>query len=90
MWNLLEGTNLMGRPAGEDGEYDAHVHLAKVVSLLGPPPEYVIETEQYFRKAYLARPVVNRKGEESRTMNEYWGGPFFDEDGKLTRTTTDS
>ncbi|KND93789.1 Serine/threonine-protein kinase SRPK, partial [Tolypocladium ophioglossoides CBS 100239] len=38
MWNLLEDVNLFDRPAGEDGEYDPHVHLAQMVSLLGDPP----------------------------------------------------
>lgn len=90
MWSMLEDINLIGRPAREDGEYDAHVHLARIVSLLGPPPEYIIETEQYFRKAFLRRSITNPKGEESPTMNAYWGGPFFDDDGKLTRITPDS
>jgi serine/threonine-protein kinase SRPK3 len=35
MWNLLENVSLFHRPAGEDGEYDAHVHLAQMVTLLG-------------------------------------------------------
>lgn len=38
MWNLLEDISLFNRPAGEDGEYDAHVHLAQMVSVLGSPP----------------------------------------------------
>ncbi|KAM0429731.1 hypothetical protein ACHAPT_006337 [Fusarium lateritium] len=85
MWNMLEDVNLFGRPASEDGEYDAHVHLAKMVSLLGPPPAEVIEAERYFRKDHFKRPITNPKGKECTTMNEYWGGPFFDDNDQIYR-----
>ena len=81
MWNLLEDTSLFNRPAGEDGEYDAHVHLAQMVSILGDPPAAVIQREQMCRKAKLGRLIINQKGKECETMNEFWGGPFFDNDG---------
>lgn len=82
MWNLLEDTSLFGRPAGEDGEYDAHVHLAQMVSLLGDPPEELVKRERFFRNHQLKSPITNRCGKKCNTMNEYWGGPFFDDDGK--------
>ncbi|CAH0043008.1 unnamed protein product [Clonostachys rhizophaga] len=85
MWNLLENISLFGRPAGEDGEYDAHVHLAQMVSLLGNPPEEVIQRERISRTHHLERPVMNLRGKESKTMNEFWGGPFFDDDGQILR-----
>ncbi|CAG9945608.1 unnamed protein product [Clonostachys rosea f. rosea IK726] len=85
MWNLLESISLFGRPAGEDGEYDAHVHLAQMVSLLGDPPEEVIQRERISRTHHLERPVMNLRGKECKTMNEYWGGPFFDDDGQILR-----
>lgn len=81
MWNLLEDISLFNRPAGEDGEYDAHVHLAQMVSVLGSPPEALILRERMCRKVKLGRVVMNQKGKECETMNEFWGGPFFDEDG---------
>lgn len=28
---------------------------------------------------------MNQKGKECETMNEFWGGPFFDEDGCIVR-----
>jgi hypothetical protein len=83
MWNMLEDVDFFGRPAGKDGQYDAQVHLAEMVSLLGPPPEQVIETEQYFRTAYLRGAITNPRGRACATMNEYWGGPFFDENGRF-------
>ncbi|KND93317.1 Serine/threonine-protein kinase SRPK [Tolypocladium ophioglossoides CBS 100239] len=85
MWNLLEDVSLFDRAAGEDGEYDAHVHLAQMVSLLGDPPEKLIKRERIYRKVQLGRLVVNPRGKECKTMNEFWGGPFFDDDNQILR-----
>lgn len=82
MWNLLEDISLFSRPAGEDGEYDAHVHLAQMVSLLGDPPEELIKRERLFRNHQLKTSIINAQGKECKNMNEFWGGPFFDDDGK--------
>ncbi len=82
LWNLLEVLDLFGRPAGDDGECDAHVHLARLVTLLGDPPEELIERETRFREHQMKKPVMNFKGKKCLTMNEFWGGPFFDDDGK--------
>ncbi|KAK0385359.1 hypothetical protein NLU13_7835 [Sarocladium strictum] len=87
MWDLVDDVTLFDRPAGDDGEYDAHVHLAQMVSLLGDPPTPVIERERLCRKdkLQLERPVINLKGQECNNMNEFWGGPFFDEEGCIMR-----
>ncbi|KID83605.1 protein kinase domain protein [Metarhizium guizhouense ARSEF 977] len=86
MWNLMEGISLFDRPAGEDGEYDAHVHLAQMVSLLGEPDEELIKRERFFRNYRLEKPVVNSRGKACKTMNEFWGGPFFNDENNLRRT----
>lgn len=83
MWNLLEDISLFERPAGGDGEYDAHVHLAQMVSLLGDPPKLVIERERLLRQNRLKKSILNARGKECMNMNEFWGGPFFDDDGLL-------
>lgn len=83
MWNLMENATLFERPTGEDGEYDAHVHLAQMVSLLGEPDEQLIKRERFFRDHQLNEPVFNSHGKECKTMNEFWGGPFFDDDSTL-------
>ncbi|KAG8423702.1 hypothetical protein J3458_000574 [Metarhizium acridum] len=85
MWNLLEDVSLFDRPAGEDGEYDAHVHLAQMVSLLGDPPEELIKRERIYRKLQLGRLVINPRGKECKTMNEFWGGPFFEDNDQIFR-----
>ncbi|KAI1154094.1 kinase domain protein [Nemania diffusa] len=86
MWNLMENVTLFESLAGEDGKYDAHVHLAQMVSLLGEPDEQLIERERFFRNRELKHPVFNSKGKECKTVNEFWGGPFFNDDNKILRT----
>ncbi|KAI0805371.1 kinase domain protein [Xylaria sp. FL0064] len=85
MWNLLEDVTLFEQPAGEDGEYDAHVHLAQMISLLGDPPEELIERERLLSKYQLQGGVINSRGKRCKNMNEFWGGPFFDDDKQIIR-----
>lgn len=84
MWNFLEDVSLFNRPTGADNEYDAHVHLAQMVSLLGDPPEELIKRERIYREHQLKTLVTNPRGEECKTMNEFWGGPFFDDGSKFS------
>lgn len=84
MWSLLEDISLFDKPANESGEYDAHIHLARIVSLLGETPETLVKRERLYRKARLGRTVLNVRGEACETMNEFWGGPFFDDGGTLS------
>lgn len=79
----MEGIGLFDRPAGEDGEYDAHVHLAKMVSLLGEPDGECIKRERFFRNYRLEKAAVNSRGKECNAMNEFWGGPFFNDESRL-------
>ncbi|KAK2598208.1 hypothetical protein QQS21_005685 [Conoideocrella luteorostrata] len=85
MWNLLENVSLFNRLAGEDSEYDAHVHLSQMISVLGDPPETLIQREQMCRKAKLGRMIINQNGEKCETMNEFLGGGFFDKAGRTIR-----
>jgi hypothetical protein len=85
MWNLLENVSLFDKLAGEDGEYDAHVHLAHMINLLGPPPEELVERERICRRYQaFTPPIENPRGILCENTNQYWGGPFFDENGKST------
>lgn len=83
MWNLLENLSLFGRRAGPDGEYDAQVHLSQMISLLGPPPEVLVKRQPEYRNRRLQTPLVNTRGKTCWNMNEFWGGPFFDDNGRF-------
>lgn len=82
MWDLLENKSLFERPAGEDSEYDAQVHLAQMISLLGPPPRELVKSERLYRGHRLKHPTMNHRGKLCQNMNGFWGGPYFDENGK--------
>ncbi|KAG6109551.1 hypothetical protein E4U13_005785 [Claviceps humidiphila] len=84
MFNLLEYINLFD-PVGEDGKYDAHVHLAQIISYLGKAPPLMVKRERESREILPGVPMMNEKGEDCETMNKYWGGPFFDDDGFMIR-----
>ncbi|KAG6072594.1 hypothetical protein E4U33_003204 [Claviceps sp. LM78 group G4] len=85
MWNLLGDTDLFDNSVGEDGIYDAHVHLAQMISQFGKPPALVVKRERLCRENKLGFTIVNSRGKECETMNEYWGGPFFDDEGCMIR-----
>ncbi|KAF5611578.1 kinase domain protein [Fusarium subglutinans] len=79
MWNMLENTSLFENIVDKDGDYDAHIHLAQIVSLLGEPPESLVKRERVYRNLKLGRTIESPIGKGCETMNEYWGGPFFDQ-----------
>ncbi|KAG6137300.1 hypothetical protein E4U28_004643 [Claviceps purpurea] len=81
MWNLLGDNDMLENSVDDDGKYDAHVHLAQLISMSGEPPPLLVKRERMCRENKLDDFVVNSKGKVCETMNEYWGGPFFDDDG---------
>ncbi|KAG6315260.1 hypothetical protein E4U22_007998 [Claviceps purpurea] len=85
MWNLVQDTDLFEKPIGDDGEYDAHVHLAQMATRMGAPPRLLIERERLCRGNKQSSIVTSPNGKECETMNQYWGGPFFDDDGCMIR-----
>ncbi|TWU70788.1 hypothetical protein ED733_002071 [Metarhizium rileyi] len=86
MWKMLENINLFDRPGGEDRPYDAHVHLAQRVNLLGRPPQELVKRERASRDLRLDKPILGQNRKECKNTNEYYGGPFFDENGQIFRT----
>lgn len=82
MWDLSENTSLFSRPAGGNGEYNAHTHLAQTATLLGPPPDEIIKRERLFRNHLLERPITNMRVYTYRNMNKFWEGPFFNDQSR--------
>ncbi|KAG6267840.1 hypothetical protein E4U47_005039 [Claviceps purpurea] len=79
---VLPGDNdMLENSVDDDGKYDAHVHLAQLISMSGEPPPLLVKRERMCRENKLDDFIVNSKGKVCETMNEYWGGPFFDDDG---------
>lgn len=79
----MQGTDLFETEYLQDqnGNYDAHAHLARIISYLGPPPRELVELERQRRHIEAEHPVINFQGKACKTVREFWGGPFFDDDG---------
>jgi hypothetical protein len=84
---MMQGSDLFEREhmCDDSGNYDAHSHLAQIISYLGPPPQELVKRERELRHIEAEQPVINPRGKPSKTVAEFWGGPFFDDGGVFIR-----
>jgi hypothetical protein len=80
---MIEGKDLFTNLKDEQGHYNVHAHLAQMIALFGPPPKALLERERSFRKLTFAPEIQNSKGQSCRNSFQYFGGPFFDDNGKI-------
>jgi hypothetical protein len=78
---MIEGKELFRHIHDQQGRYDAKLHLADMIALLGPPPPEVIQRYQYMREYSWPEPVRREDGTVCQTAEEYFCGPFFDNHG---------
>ncbi|KAJ9309560.1 hypothetical protein DTO217A2_850 [Paecilomyces variotii] len=81
LWDMIGGRELFRHIHDQEGRYDAKLHIAEMVALLGPPPPEIIERYQYMREYSWPEPVRREDGRVCETAEEYFGGPFFDDNG---------
>ncbi|PGH27362.1 CMGC/SRPK protein kinase [Polytolypa hystricis UAMH7299] len=81
MWNLLEARDLFTKPLDGQGKYHPDAHLAEMIALLGPPPKDLVDREREGLKWNWEPPAHNDEGKLCSTASEFYGGPFFDENG---------
>ncbi|KAM5453273.1 hypothetical protein McanMca71_004361 [Microsporum canis] len=81
MWNLLESRDLFTSPLDAQGNYHPEAHLAEMISLLGPPPKELIDRERDGISWKWAPAAQNESGKMCNTASEWYGGPFFGENG---------
>lgn len=79
----MEGRDLFTNIKDDQGHYNGHAHLAQMIALLGPPPNAFLQRERKFRKLTFAPDIQNPKGQPCSNACQYFGGPFFDDDGKI-------
>lgn len=75
-WDFIERTNLFKQYESK-GRYCARHHLAKMIALLGPPPQELIErSDKMIEKEW---PVTVRREEGPLMHNalQMFNGPFF-------------
>lgn len=85
MWNFLERRDLFSRPLDDHGKYRPGTHLAEMIALLGPPPRELLECEREGMRWNWAPAAHNPEGKLCTKASEFYGGPFFDENGNNSR-----
>lgn len=78
---MIEGKELFRHIHDQEGRYDAKLHIAEMIALLGPPPPEVIQRYQYMREYPWPKPIRRQDGRVCETAHEYFCGLFFDEEG---------
>lgn len=78
---MIEGKELFQYIHDQQGRYDAKLHIAEMIALLGPPPPEVIQRYQYMREYSWPEPVRREDNRVCETAEEYFCGPFFDNTG---------
>ncbi|KAL1983368.1 hypothetical protein VTN96DRAFT_10427 [Rasamsonia emersonii] len=61
----------------------AAAHLAEMIALLGPPPKELLDRERDGRRWNFAPAIRNAAGKLCTKAYEWYGGPFFDENGNF-------
>ncbi|KAJ6190531.1 hypothetical protein N7519_000552 [Penicillium mononematosum] len=83
LWDMIEGKELFRHIHDEQGHYDAKLHITEMIALLGPPHPEVIQRYQYMREYSWPQSVRREDDRVCGTAEEYFGGPFFDNNGRF-------
>ncbi|KAE8366750.1 CMGC protein kinase [Aspergillus caelatus] len=83
LWDLIEGKELFSQVYDEEGQYQAKAHLAEMIALLGPPPQEVIARYRSLLEYEWPQPMATVDDSVYDSSNQFFGGPFFDSDGKF-------
>lgn len=81
LWDMIEGNELFQHIHDPQGHYNAKLHIAEMIALIGPPPQEVIQRYQYMREYSWPEPVRREDDKVCETAEEYFCGPFFDSNG---------
>jgi len=82
----MEGKDLFKYIRSSRGDYDVRAHLAEVIALLGPPPKGLLDREKLWGDIKWGTAVLNSDNKLCQTARKYFGGPFFNSEGKLLRS----
>lgn len=79
----MENKDLFRQIHSSCGEYNGQAHFAEMIALLGPPPKELLRREIEGRKWKWRPATENAAGKLCESASEFYGGPFFDAEGKL-------
>ncbi|KAL4915708.1 kinase-like protein [Aspergillus aurantiobrunneus] len=77
LWKIIEGKQLFRHIHDQEGRYDAKLHIAETIALLGPPPPQIIQRYHYMQEYLWPEPARREYGRLCQTADEYFDGPFF-------------
>lgn len=77
-WNILGSKELFQQVHNRNGQYDAKLHLAEMIALLGPPPRVLLAKSKAMSEHNWPQPVTNSTGKLCKNAQEFFNGPFFD------------
>ncbi|KAI1154449.1 putative serine/threonine-protein kinase [Nemania diffusa] len=83
VWDLLAGRELF--QDRRNHSYSAQHHLAEMIALLGPPPKSLVVRERNMRHWRWSPEVRNHEGKLCNNAADFFGGPFFSDDGEFVR-----
>lgn len=83
MWNLLEKRDLFDQICDGESRYSGRMHLAQMISLLGPPPAALLESAEKASGWRWAPKLENSQGELCDSAVDFYGGPFFNDQGEF-------
>ncbi|RAL15370.1 putative protein kinase [Aspergillus homomorphus CBS 101889] len=83
LWDMIEGKELIQHIHDQQGRYDAKLHIAEMIALLGLPPPEIMQRYQYMREYSWPEPVRREDDRVCETAEEHFCGPFFDNNGRF-------
>ncbi|GKZ35249.1 hypothetical protein AbraIFM66950_005843 [Aspergillus brasiliensis] len=83
IWNILKCTELFTQAQDAKGTYLPKAHLAEMIALLGPPPEKLLVMSESMAQLEWSPAITDERGKVYKNNREYFGGPFFDEEGNF-------
>lgn len=81
VWDLLTGRTLFWDHQADSKPYSAARHLGDMIGLLGPVPRELVQKEREMRHWTWMPQALNAEGKLCDTVVDFYGGPFFAEDG---------
>ena len=64
-----------------EGTYLPEAHLAEMIALLGLPPKKLLVMSESMAQVEWSPAIKDESGKILKNNREYFGGPFFDEEG---------
>lgn len=81
VWDLLTGRTLFWDHQESSEPYSAARHIGDMIGTLGPVPEALIRKEREMRNWTWMPEALNAQGTLCNTVVDFYGGPFFSDDG---------